>query len=415
MTADAGTAWRAALAGLTTRGRSLLAAGVALAVSAVVLGQRDLMRVAILLVVLPLAAVVTLVRTRYRLSCDRSVTPSRVPVGGSAEVLLRLENVSRLPSGTMLLEDAIPYALGSRPRFVLDRVEPRGVRRVAYAVQSEQRGRYQVGPLRVRLTDPFGLCELLRSFQACESLVVHPVVSPLPPVRLGGTGGTGNDDHRMSGGWGGTDETGIREYRQGDDLRKVHWRSSARAGELMVRPEEPPRAVRTTIVLDRRSSAHRGEGPASSFEWAVSAVASIGIALLRSGNAVQLVDESGTSLVPADVTVTEDVLLDVLAGVELSDAADLAWSPARLGGSAVAVLGRLDPSDAQRLAVIRSRGLASVAVLLDTATWGGGGRRTAEEAPALLRASGWSVLPVRRGTTLAEVWPLAASVEGVPA
>ena len=122
------TGLRTALSGLTTRGRCLLAAGMALVLCAVGLGQRDLLRAGIFLVALPLAAVAVVARTRYRLACDRHLDPPRVEAGRPSTVRLRLDYVSRLPSGVLLMEDALPYTLGGRPRFVLDKVEPRGVR-----------------------------------------------------------------------------------------------------------------------------------------------------------------------------------------------------------------------------------------------------------------------------------------------
>ena len=103
--------------------------------------------------------------------------------------MLRFENVSRLPTGLLLLEDRLPYVLGSRPRFMLDRVEPRGTRTVDYPVRAEVRGRYVVGPLTIRLSDPFGMCELVRSFSARDMLVVTPVVAaaalPSPSAATG--------------------------------------------------------------------------------------------------------------------------------------------------------------------------------------------------------------------------------------
>ena len=69
----------------------------------------------------------------------------------------------------------------------------------------------------------------------------------------------------------GEDDVIPREYRTGDELRRVHWKSTARSGELMVRREEHPWRTRATVFLDTRAVAHRGQGPASSFEWAVSA------------------------------------------------------------------------------------------------------------------------------------------------
>ena len=184
---------RAALSGLTTRGRCLLAAGLALAACSVLLGQKDLMRAAVFLVFLPLSAVLVVARTRYRLACSRLLDPPRVEAGRAATVRLRLDNVSKIPSGVLLMEDALPYVLGGRPRFVLDRVEPKGVREVSYPVRADVRGHYRVGPLSVRLTDPFGLVELTRSFTAVDILTVVPAVHPLPAIKLGGAWESGGE------------------------------------------------------------------------------------------------------------------------------------------------------------------------------------------------------------------------------
>ena len=423
---------RAALGGLTTRGRCLLAAGLALAVCAVLLGQRDLLRAAVFLVALPLAAVAVVARTRYRLACTRRLDPPRVEAGRPATVRLRLDNVSRLPSGVLLMEDALPYTLGGRPRFVLDRVEPQGVRDVSYPVRSDVRGRFLVGPLSVRLTDPFGLCELSRSFASTDELVVTPVVSPLPSVRLGGDWAGGGDTSARSVATSGTDDAATREYRHGDDLRKVHWRSTARVGELMVRREEQPFQSRATLLLDGRAAAHRGEGPGSSFEWAVSAVASIGVVLARSGFTLTVVRETGEDVVPLGVPVTEGLVLDSLATVasqkQSTSVEPVVTRLRRSGvdGVLVAVLGALEPAEAERLVRLRTGGGAAVAVLLDTDSWApgaGGARVVAERAydatATLLTGAGWRVLRVAHGTTLASVWPLAggrtSSSAGVPA
>ncbi len=182
-------------------------------------------------------------------------------VGASSRVVLRLQNLSRLPTGTMLLEDRLPYALGSRPRLVLERLGAHQASSVAYTVRADVRGRYEVGPLVVRLTDPFGLCELTRSFPSVDRLTVIPQVVPLPSVRLAGEyAGTGESRAR-SVAVHGEDDAATREYRHGDDLRRVHWRSTARVGELMVRREEQPWESRATVVLDTRQHGAPRRGP----------------------------------------------------------------------------------------------------------------------------------------------------------
>ena len=291
---------RAGLRGLTTRGRSFLAAAVAAAISAGILGEKDLLRVAVLLAILPLLAAAYVGRSRYKLACNRSLDPHRVPVGANSRVVLRLQNLSRLPTGTLLLEDRLPYALGSRPRVVLERLGAHQASSVAYTVRADVRGRYDVGPLVVRLTDPFGLCELTRSFPSTDHLTVIPQVTPLPSVRLAGEYAGSGDSRARSVAVHGEDDAATREYRRGDDLRRVHWRSTARTGELMVRREEQPWESRATVVLDTRAYGHRGEGPTASFEWAVSAAASIAVHLRQAGYKLRLVTGSG-----ADVDASE--------------------------------------------------------------------------------------------------------------
>ncbi|MCU1692008.1 MAG: hypothetical protein JWM64_1099 [Frankiales bacterium] len=417
------TGLRDALAGLTVRGRCLLAAGLTLAVCAVVVGQRDLLRAAVFLLALPLAAVAVVARTRYRLSCARALDPPRVEAGRPADVRLVLDNVSRLPSGVLLMEDALPYTLGGRPRFVLDRVEPQGQRTVVYPVRSDVRGRFRIGPLSVRLTDPFGLVELTRAFSTVDDLVVTPIVSPLPPVRLGGDWAGGGESTSRSIAASGSDDTATREYRHGDDLRKVHWKSTAKRGELMVRREEQPFQSRATLLLDGRAGAHRGEGPGSSYEWSVSAVASIGASLARAGFALHLVDHHGADLGVPGVPLGEALLLDVLAAAGTDSAPRLDDAAARLrrggvDGALVAVVGQLDLEQAEVLARVRTPSTTCIAVLLDTDSWAPVSPRSRSAAVAqhaagtrLLSGAGWRVLPVAHGTTLASVWPLAGGAQ----
>ncbi|WP_354639677.1 DUF58 domain-containing protein [Kitasatospora camelliae] len=417
------SALKTGLHGLTTRGRAFLAAGLTSAACAYVFGQDGLFQVGVLLAVLPLASALMLVRTRYRVASGRRLTPHRVPAGQEARVNLRLDNVSRVPTGLLLLEDKVPYVLGPRPRFVLDRVEPHGYREVSYRVRSDLRGRYPLGPLQLRLADPFGMCELTRSFAAADTLTVVPQVQPLAPVRLPGdwSGQGESNAHAMA--LAGDDDVIPREYRHGDDLRRVHWKSTARYGELMVRREEQPLTARATVLLDTRETGHRGSGPASSFEWAVSCAASVGVHLIERGYRTRLLTDTGVT-VPEPGTATAGVaeaaglLLDSLAVVEQSDGGGLgrAEEALRLGGEGllVAILGTLDEEQLTRLSRLRRRAGGAVAFLLDTDTWAGLrglapqlADEDVEQRVTRLRQAGWTVLPVRAGDALPPLWRLA--------
>ncbi len=407
--------------GLTTRGRCFLAAGAAAALSALILGEKDLLRVAVLLAVLPLLSAATVARTRYQLHCSRVLEPHRVSVGATARVVLRLKNTSRLPTGTLLLEDQLPYALGSRPRLVLERLPGQKASSVAYTVRADVRGRYEVGPLVVRLTDPFGMCEMTRSFPTVDRLTVVPQVVALQPVRLAGEYTGAGESHARSVAVHGEDDAATREYRYGDDLRRVHWRSTARVGELMVRREEQPWESRATMVLDTRLRAHRGEGPTASFEWAVSAAASMAVHLRHAGYHLRLVTEAGTDIDTGEGdgrSVGE--LLDHLAEVKLSQRGDLATMVRQVrtrddGGLVIALLGLLTPQEAVAVSALRTSGTTCVAFLLNTSGWlhlpanqrAEHDQRYQASALALLRG-GWRVVSVPYGAGLAALWPQTA-------
>ncbi|MFI1973958.1 DUF58 domain-containing protein [Streptomyces wedmorensis] len=416
--------FRAALGGLTTRGRSFLAAGVAAAACAYVLGQADLLRVGLLLAALPLLCVLVLHRTRYRVAASRRLTPQRVEAGAEARVQLRMENVSKLPTGLLMLQDHVPYMLGPRPRFVLDRVEAGGRREVSYRVRSDLRGRFPLGPLQLRLNDPFGMCELTRSFSAYDTLTVVPRTVPLPPVKLTGEASGYGDGHHRSLALAGDDDVIPRTYRHGDDLRRVHWRSTARYGELMVRREEQPQRARCTVLLDTRRIAYQGSGPDSAFEWAVSGAASALVHMLGRGYAVRLVTDTG-STVPSDGSDgfagsapdsadSAGLLMDTLAVVDHSEGGGLsrASDVLRAGneGLLVAFLGDLDEEQAALTARMRGRSGGAVAFVLDSGTWltGGAVAGTVEARVQQLRDAGWTALAVPAGARLPDLWQQAA-------
>ncbi|GAA2234577.1 DUF58 domain-containing protein [Streptomyces amakusaensis] len=419
---------RAALGGLTTRGRSFLAAGAAAAVCAYVLGQSDLLRVGLLLAVLPLMSVIVLYRTRYRVAGSRRLTPARVPAGSEARVHLRMDNVSRMPTGLLMLQDHVPYVLGPRPRFVLDRMEAGGRREVSYRVRSDLRGCYPLGPLQLRLSDPFGMCELTRSFSDFDTLTVIPRTESLPPVRLTGDASGYGDGRRRSLALAGDDDVIPRAYRYGDDLRRVHWRSTARHGELMVRREEQPRRARCTVLLDTRAVAYHGVGPDSAFEWAVSGAASTLVHIAERGFAVRLLTDTGTSVpgagpedspgTPQDAADSAGLMMDALAMVDHSEGYGLtrAHDVLRTGeeGLLIAFFGDLDEKQAALVARMNRRSGAAVAFVMDSGTWAGGGTGPVEERLRVLREAGWTALAVPPGASLPALWQQADSRRGEP-
>jgi uncharacterized protein (DUF58 family) len=398
--------FRSAFAGLTTRGRAFLASGAAAAVCAVLLGQRDLLRVAALLAFLPLGSILTLGAARHRLSLTRTMAPARVTAGAPVRVRLELVNRARTGTRVLLTEDRVPPALGASPRFVLTGI-PRGrATAVSYPLRPAARGRYPVGPATLRLADPFGMCEVTRAFSTADPLVVVPRTWPLGPVRAGGRWAGAGTGPSPSGNSvvAGEEDTAPREYRHGDDLRRVHWRATARRGELMVRQDEQPRQRRATVLLDTRRNAHRGEDTGSSFEWAVSATASIAVALVEQRYAVRLLcDGRATVWSTPGSPEAAGTFLDELASISpagpetLTAAIGAASGPGR-DGLLVAVLGEVAAADAAALAALGRRGGHGMAILLRTPRWAGLPAEQGteldtvrERAGALLRSGGWTV------------------------
>jgi uncharacterized protein (DUF58 family) len=203
----------------------------------------------------------------------------------------------------------------------------------------------------------------------------------------------------------------------------VHWRSTARVGKLMVRREERPWQARATLLLDTRADAHRGEGPGSSFEWAISAIASVGAYAARRGYSVRMITDAGVAAAGAELT-DEGVLLDHLAEVHVSRNRTLeaAAGPLRGAeglGTLIAVVGVLEPEQAALLASTRSPGEVSIAVLVDANSWLGLSPRARAESEAAYDASvevlaraGWRVLRARHGDRLSELWPTAGQRPG---
>jgi uncharacterized protein (DUF58 family) len=430
---------RGALGGLTTRGRCLLAAGLATALCALLLDERDLLRVAGFVVALPLLATLVAGRARLGLHARRRLLPGHTPAGARCEVEITVRSTGWIGTGGALLEDRVPTALGARPRFAVERLPRGGEAVLRYPLHPALRGVHTVGPLVARLTDPFGLAEFGLELCGRDRLVVTPVVVPLRGVPAGGGLGAGED----GGGWGrsgqGEDDMMVRGYRHGDDLRKVHWRSTARRDELMVRVEQRPSRSGTVVLLDHRAGAHRGRGPAASLEYAVSLVASAVLQLRRDGRPVGLATVDGRVLAGqrhggAD---TRDAMLHALAALAPAHHPTLApahhqrgqaplrqrglTSAAPSGGDdLVAVLGAVTTADVQVL--LRHPAAGRHAVLLDVAAWAGrqpgDGAADPRHAAQLLSAAGWTVVVAVPGQPPGAAWDVlchtSASRSGAP-
>ncbi len=403
---------REALSALTNRGRAFLAAGAAAVLCAIVLGYPALTRVGSLLLLLPLVTAFYVGRGRYRLGLVRTLSPSLVTAGQQARVQLDLSNDGRMPTGLLMLEEQIPYVLGTRPRFVINKMGPHWQRTIEYAVRSDVRGKFTVGPMTVRLSDPFGLVELDRTFVATSPLVVTPKVTPLPVIPLSGAWTGAGDNRPRSFATGSAEDVTVREYRRGDELRRVHWRSSAKAGELMVRREEQPWQSRATLFIDNRKVAHRGSGAASSIEHAVALTASIAVHLVQRGFRVRLVtatgEEQGGSWHEHGAQAAETTpLLETLAVISEvhQPNLDVRWlHEAGHSGLLVAVFGAMQEHDKAAVTRMKHSSATAMAISLDVEAWTHGNARSGDEAATWLGSHGFRAVSCGPRDPLTGVW-----------
>jgi uncharacterized protein (DUF58 family) len=320
-----------------------------------------------------------------------------------------------------MLEDQLPERLVGRARFVLDPLGGHESRTVSYRIPTLGRGHYRTGPLRIRLSDPFRMIDVTRSFTATSEFLVAPVIDQLPPVEPPRSDELGDSAGSHSVGAYGADDQSTREYRTGDDLRKIHWRSSARTGVLMVRQEERPWRGQSSLLLDLRASAHRTASPAdptdprstSSLEWAVSAAASIGNHAITRGQELTVFGDPAAERVRLLDSERLAFHLAVARELPMPDLTPLASAvrSAVRDSSFVAVLGRLDGASLRMLADAHPRGRSSpaFALLLDVDSWydpEAPATREVASAAGVLRNAGWRVTTVRCGDTTPQAWQL---------
>ena len=387
---------------LTGRGRALVAIGVVTGGIGWSVEQPAMIAVALLLVLVPVLGLLAVRRSRFVLGSARTVTPTRIPFGSEAEVVLTVENGSRLTSGALLLEDTVPAALGDAPRLVLDRIPPRAQRSERYRITGWERGRTRVGPLTVHVTDPFGTARLSRSFTATNPVVVTPRIIDLGSAGASMTPGGRGETMLRSVAARGDDDLLPREHRAGDDMRRIHWRATARQGELMVRREEQAWHSSITVVLDDRDRAHHGTESASTFEWAVSAAASVAVHYLRHGWRLTVLTCTGQVLVDGRTSTDNDL-----------DLALQAFADARLSEAPMAATLGLDTDAATAVVAVLGRMTDDAARTLARPVAGWAGCLLLEPGPAdYLRAQGWRVSEWSRSTPIDTAWshiaPLAA-------
>jgi uncharacterized protein (DUF58 family) len=270
------------------------------------------------------------------------------------------------------------------------------------------RGRHTIGPLELTLTDPFGAVRRRRDVPGSSSLLVLPnyeEITTMPTgvqrvgiVRNSPLVGQGDEFYAL------------RAYEEGDDLRKIHWPTSMRTGQLVIRQEELLAEPRALIVLDTTAAKHRGRGPASSLEAAVSACAAIGVLAVRRRMRIDVVTPEGPLL--NQRTTSADQLLQALAVVQPSEHPSLAkalehTATQRPGRPALLVV--ISPGlrrDELRAVAARARGSAAGAfVLIDAPSFDNQPvERMRKQSLADVALLALPIIRLRSGDSFRHVW-----------
>jgi uncharacterized protein (DUF58 family) len=397
---------------ITRRGAALAVGSLALGLLGRFLGLRELYVVAVAGVTLVAAGLLVVRVGGATVGARRTLGSARLGHGAEATVTLELRNPAHVPAPLLLVSDDCPRALragDTAVRFVAPGLGPRRSAVLRYDLHATRRGRYALGPLRVRVRDPFGLAERGRTYPLRDELLVHPRVEALGDgLRRGLHRGSGHSETNRLLDTGDEFHT-MREYVTGDDLRRVHWPSTARRRKLMVRQHEQPWEAEASVLCDTRGAVHGRTGPSASLEQAVSASASVAAHLAGRGYHLRFLTDAERR---SPVLCAAPAVLDRLAEVGASPGASLAPALELLrssgaSGLLVAVVAP-PPGDAAvgthadvRMLLRTGRAFRARVALVVTPV---GARRRAAELAALLAAAGWRALALAPGEDLAPGW-----------
>jgi uncharacterized protein (DUF58 family) len=349
---------------------------------AVLLDLQYLYLMSVTLAVLPLASygLAQVMATRFD---ARREHPHTVSEGRAFPVTLTVAARGGIPQGAIRIADALPPLLtpdipngGSRPLDTWDGQ----IGSQTYHVTAEKRGVFSLGPASIYTTDPLGLFGF--AVKACppSEVVVHPQPILSRASHFGAEGRLGRRErdgktHRGEG----MDFHGVREYRTGDTLRRVHWPTTARTGKLAVVEFERAFQQDVVVCLDRARGGEIGAGRETTLEYAVKIAATLVDRALRAGGGVTLVTQGAvltSGLNSRDRDADRYRFLDALARLtaESDDslAVDLRGVPMANGAYIALITSRWDPAVSRCVTDCLRNGCEGRVYFVDPASFGGG-------------------------------------------
>lgn len=346
---------------LTRAGVLVTAGGVALIALGRVFGLFELFIVGTSALALTTVSAIGARRRRPLLTVSRAVGGRRVHAGGQVSVRVVAGNAGSGSTPVILLTDPVQRRAA---RLLVAPLAPSQETSSDYLLSVARRGRLAIGPMTAAVVDPFGLARAEITAAPTAEVLVLPRVEGIPapprtPAVEAVSGQSGSQGALLGAGG---EFHSLSTYRPGDDLRRVHWPTSMRRGDLMIRNNEQPWDGVTTVVLDDSDSDGGASTSADGFETAVTAAASIAAAAIRARHRVRLLTAGGWDSGFGSGAAHGDRILRQLALVERR--------PSRLGtaltlagrhGGAVAVV---SPNRIDRVSCTRQLSAAGVVVLV---------------------------------------------------
>ena len=274
--------WRRVSARVRTATRAITPLGwfmIAIAITGVTAGVAaswvEAWFVAVLATLLLLIALPFLLGSRaYR--TDLGVSRANVVAGGEVHLTVEVQNTAARPQLPAVIELPVGDALRE---LTVPMLSPHHATQLSVAVAAERRGVITAGPLTVARQDPLGLLRREMTWRDVHHVHVHPRTVMLPPNSAGLVRDLeGQSSRRL------TDSDlsfhAVREYVPGDAMRHIHWKSTAKTGQLMVRQYEESQTARLAVLFDARRDEYASD---DEFELGVSIAASISVQAVREG------------------------------------------------------------------------------------------------------------------------------------
>ena len=316
-------------------------------------------------------------------------------VGDRMRVTYTLRNSSRLPKPWLEIHNptTLPGGLPGRAITLGGHAERSWLIRAPLT----RRGHFRIEPLHIRTADPFGFFEAAATVGQGISVVVYPRLESLPVWRLPSASLEGSHASPERTLQTTPLATTVRPYAPGDSMNRIHWRSTARHGEIQVKEFDLEQTADAWIVLDLQRAIQTGRGDESTTEVAIRAAAAIADKALIENRAVGMtVNARRPAYLPPDRGGRQHLkIMQLLAALEPDGEAPLVealvQSVGRLrrGMTAVIVTASVDPAWVRVLATLRGRGVAAVVVLLDAPAFD----RIAQQTRAAVSGESWAPDP----------------------